>query len=224
MTNYFVEQIKTLMKDFLSREKTRAKEIKRNSGYYSAEMATTKNTEITNQSENDYLSVINEINNIFKIIKHKVTVSSFPKSTDISDDVKLFDGTFPLSQAEVEIFINKYEHNESMLRIISRYIDEHFGENPTVCAYLKAKIPSARNILEKYQRIFQSAINIVGVYHNNPSGSQESSIDDFATDLSVIGSGQYLQMYNVNPNEVLSDTFSDIFLIREYGNTFEKLI
>lgn len=223
MTNYFVEQIKTLMKDFLSREKTRAKEIKRNSGYYSAEMATTKNTEITNQSENDYLSVINEINNIFKIIKHKVTVSSFPKSTDISDDVKLFDGTFPLSQAEVEIFINKYEHNESMLRIISRYIDEHFGENPTVCAYLKTKIPSARNILEKYQRIFQSAINIVGVYHNNPSGSQESSIDDFATDLSVIGSGQYLQMYNVNPNEVLPDTFSDIFLIKEYGNTFEEL-
>ena len=223
MTNYFVEQIKTLMKDFLSREKTRAKEIKRNSGYYSAEMATTKNTEITNQSENDYLSVINEINNIFKIIKHKVTVSSFPKSTDISDDVKLFDGTLPLAQAEVEVFIDKYCTNETMLRVISNYIDENFAENPTVLAYLKAKIPSARNILEKYQRIFQSAINIVGVYHNNPSGSQESSIDDFATDLSVIGSGQYLQMYNVNPNEVLSDTFSDIFLIREYGNTFEEL-
>ena len=223
MTNYFVEQIKTLMKDFLSREKTRAKEIKRNSGYYSAEMATTKNTEITNQSENDYLSVINEINNVFKVIKQRVAVSSFPKAMDISDDVKLFDGTFPLSQAEIEIFINKYEHNETMLRVISNYIDENFAENPTVLAYLKAKIPSARNILEKYQRIFQSAINIVGVYHNNPSGSQESSIDDFATDLSVIGSGQYLQMYNVNPNEVLPDTFSDIFLIREYGNTFEKL-
>ena len=223
MTNYFVEQIKTLMKDFLSREKTRAKEIKRNSGYYSAEMATTKNTEITNQSENDYLSVIGEINNVFKVIKQRVAVSSFPKAMDISDDVKLFDGTFPLSQAEIEIFINKYEHNESMLRIISRYIDEHFGENPTVLAYLKSKIPSARNILEKYQRIFQSAINIVGVYHNNPSGSQESSIDDFATDLSVIGSGQYLQTYNVNPNEVLPDTFSDIFLIREYRNTFEEL-
>ena len=223
MTNYFVEQIKTLMKDFLSREKTGAKEIKRNSGYYSAEMATTKNTEITNQSENDYLSVINEINNVFKVIKQRVAVSSFPKAMDISDDVKLFDGTFPLSQAEIEIFINKYEHNETMLRVISNYIDENFAENPTVLAYLKSKIPSARNILEKYQRIFQSAINIVGVYHNNPSGSQESSIDDFATDLSVIGSGQYLQMYNVNPNEVLPDTFSDIFLIREYGNTFEEL-
>ena len=223
MTNYFVEQIKTLMKDFLSREKTRAEEIKRNSGYYSAEMATTKNTEITNQSENDYLSVINEINNIFKVIKQRVAVSSFPKSTDISEDVKLFDGTLPLAQAEVEVFIDKYRTNETMLRVISNYIDENFAENPTVLAYLKSKIPSARNILEKYQRIFQSAINIVGVYHNNPSGSQESSIDDFATDLSVIGSGQYLQMYNVNPNEVLPDTFSDIFLIREYGNTFEEL-
>ena len=51
----------------------------------------------------------------------------------------------------------------------------------------------------------------------------DANDDDFATDLSVIGSGQYLQMYNVNPNEVLPDTFSDIFLISEYGNTFEEL-
>ena len=223
MTNVYIEKTKITMRDFLAREKARADEIKRNNGYYSAVMSKSKNDEILNQSENDYLTTVNEVNNIFKDIRRKIALTSFPNAKDITEDVKLFDGTLPLAQAEVEVFIDKYCTNETMLRVISNYIDENFAENPTVLAYLKSKIPSAKNILEKYKRIFQSAINIVGVFHNNPSGSTESSIDDFATDLSVIGDGKFLWIYNVSPTDKLPDTFNDVFLIREYANTFEEL-
>ena len=121
MTNFYVEQAKNTMRDFLVKEKTRAEEIKRNDGYYSVEMARTKNAEIVNQSENDYLTTINAINDIFKNVKRKVALTSFPNSVDITDDIKLFDGTFPLSQKEIEIFIDKYSTNETMLRIIGKY-------------------------------------------------------------------------------------------------------
>ena len=222
MTNFYVEQAKNTMRDFLVKEKTRAEEIKRNDGYYSVEMARSKNAEIINQSENDYLTTINAINDIFKIVKRKVALTSFPNSSDITEDIKLFNGTFPLSQKEIEIFIDKYSTNETMLRIISKYIDDNYSDNPTTLAILKAKIPSATNILDTYKRIFQNIINMIGAIHSNPSGSTENAIDNFTPDLSVIGNGEFLKNY-ISNTDIVPDTYNDIFLIRQFENTFEEL-
>ena len=49
MTNFYVEQAKNTMRDFFVKEKKREEEIKRNDGYYSVEMARSKNAEIINQ-------------------------------------------------------------------------------------------------------------------------------------------------------------------------------
>ena len=222
MTNFYVEQAKNTMRDFLVKEKTRAEEIKRNAGYYSVEMARTKNAEIINQSENDYLTTINAINDIFKIVKQKVALTSFPNSGDITEDIKLFDGAFPLSQKETEIFIDKYSTNETMLRIISKYLDDTYSDNPTTLAIMKAKIPSATNILDTYKRIFQNIINMIGTIHNNPSGSNKNAIDNFIPDLSVIGNGEFLKNY-ISNTDIVPDTYNDIFLIRQFNNTFEEL-
>lgn len=222
MTNFYVEQAKNTMRDFLVKEKTRAEKIKRNDGYYSVEMARTKNAEIINQSENDYLTTINAINDIFKNVKRKVALTSFPNSVDITDDIKLFDGTFPLSQKEIEIFIDKYSTNETMLRIISKYLDDTYSDNPTTLAIMKAKIPSATNILDTYKRIFQNIINMIGAIHSNPSGSTENAIDNFTPDLSVIGNGEFLKNY-ISNTDIVPDTYNDIFLIRQFENTFEEL-
>ena len=222
MTNFYVEKAKIIMKDFLAKEKSRAEEIKRNNGYYSTEMAKSKNGEIINQSENDYLTTVNEINNIFKDIRRKIELTSFPNAKDITEDIKLFDGTFSLSQKEIEIFIDKYSTNETMLRIIAKYLDDTYGDNPTAIAIMKAKIPSATNILDTYKRIFQNIINTIGAIHNNPSGSTEKAIDNFTPDLSVIGDGEFLKNY-ISNTDIVPDTYNDIFLIRQFENTFEEL-
>ena len=222
MTNFYVEQAKNTMRDFIIKEKTRAEEIKRNDGYYSVEMARTKNAEIVNQSENDYLTTINIINDIFKNVKQKVALTSFPNSVDITEDIKLFNGAFPLSQKEIEIFIDKYSTNETMLRIISKYLDDTYGDNPTALAIMKAKIPSATNILETYKRIFQNIINMIGAIHNNPSGSTENAIDNFIPDLSIIGNGEFLKNY-ISNTDIIPDIYNDVFLIRQFENTFEEL-
>lgn len=222
MTNVFIEKTKITMKDFLAREKARADEIKRNNGYYSTEMAKSKNDEIVNQAENDYMSIIQEINNVFKDVKRKITLTSMPNSNDITADIKLFDGAFPLSQKEIEFFIDKYSNNETMLRIIGKYVDEKYMDNPTMLAMLKSSIPSATNILETYKKIFQTALNMVGAMHNNPSGSTENAIDNFMPDLSVIGDGKFLNDYIANTDKV-PDTYNDVYLIRQYENTFEEL-
>ena len=222
MTNFYVEQAKNTKRDFIIKEKTRAEEIKRNDGYYSVEMARTKNAEIVNQSENDYLTTINIINDIFKNVKQKVALTSFPNSVDITEDIKLFNGAFPLSQKEIEIFIDKYSTNETMLRIISKYLDDTYGDNPTALAIMKAKIPSATNILETYKRIFQNIINMIGAIHNNPSGSTENAIDNFIPDLSIIGNGEFLKNY-ISNTDIIPDIYNDVFLIRQFENTFEEL-
>lgn len=222
MENIYIQKAKNTMRDFLIREKSRADEINRNNGYYSVEMANTKNTEISNQSESDYISTINKINDIFKDVKRKIVLSSYPNADDITTDEKLFNGTFPLSQNEIENFIDKYRNNATMLRIIRKYVDDTYSENPTVHAVITNSIPSIDKLLDSYKKIFQSAINQIGAIHNNPSGSTENAIDNFNPDLSIIGTGEYL--FNYIPKTETYDTkYDDVVLIREYANTYEEL-
>ena len=63
---------------------------------------------------------------------------------------------------------------------------------------------------------------MIGAIHNNPSGSTENAIDNFTPDLSVIGNGEFLKNYISNTN-IVPDTYNDIFLIRQFENTFEEL-
>ena len=223
MVNIFVEKAKTVMDKFLSREKERAEEIKRNNGYYSNAVAVKMNEEISKKSESDYTSTINEINDIFKDVRKKIAISTFPNANDITEDVKLFNNAFPLSQQEIEVFIEKYAKNETMLRIIEKYIDDNYSDNATTLAVLKSKIPSGKAVLERYRQIFQSAINLIGSIHTNPTGSTKYAIENFAPDLSVIGDGQYLNDYNSTANKNVIDKFNDISLVREFANTFEQL-
>ena len=222
MTNIYIENAKNIMRDFFLTEKSRIEQIKTNNGYYSDELAKSKNAELNNLSENDYLDRINTINNIFKDVKRKIALVAFPNADDITEDERLFNGTFPLTQKEIETFIDKYSTNQTMLRIIKKYIDDNYIENPTLHAFYTNRIPSTDKLLDSYKRIFQSIINTMGAIHRNPTGAPENVIDTFTPDLSIIGNGEYLYNY-IPKTETYDTTYDDIVLIREYANTFEEL-
>ena len=215
MKNIYIEKIKGIMQKFLTAEQERDKKIKQNNGYFSSNVANDMNRKIEAESEADYSNAVSKINDIFKVLRNKIGVMTSLDGNAITADSKLLEGVFSLKRGDVIKLIQKYQSNYTMLTMIEGYINSNFADD----FELKALIPSPLQLLEKYRDVFQSAINQLGAIRNNSN----TNIDDFGTNSALIeylGSGRDIDEIAFNQNE---HTFDNIFLIREYSNTFEEL-
>lgn len=225
MENIYTNKIKNIIEEYSQIEKDIAKQIKSNNGFYSQSEAKKQNATLIERSESEYTRAISAINSVFRDVKAKLANCTKLQSTDLVDNqakhaIGFFNGTYPIKLTinDINAFIDEFKSNFTMLRIITDYIDKNFADDVTVTATLKAKIPSPRTLCERYKAICQSAINQIGAVHGNPSTTV--SFDVVGGTLDIIGSGENISSVSTaNPPSV----FDDIFLIREYANTFEKL-
>lgn len=218
MRNIYIEKIKGIMQRFLANQKIRSEKITKNSEYYSNSVATKMNADITGESEAEYQKAVNEINDIFKTLKNKLAVLVFPNADNITDDIKLFEN-LTLTRSEIFDIIAKYRklNNFTMLRFIRETIDNNARFDNDF--ELKAIIPTADEVINAYKQVFQSALNVLGAIKNNSN----TNIDDFAAKpglFDILGTGGIIEDMTQNPE---IHTFDNVFLIKQYGNSFEEL-
>lgn len=225
MSNIYTNKIKNIIEEYSQIEKDIAKQIKSNNNFYSATEAKKQNATLIERSESEYARAVSAINSVFREVRAKLANCTKLHSADLSENqaknsIGFFNGEYPikLTVDDINAFIDEFQSNFTMLRIISDYIDKNFADDVTTTATLKTKILSPRGLCEKYKAICQSAINQIGAIHGNPSTNV--SFEVMPATLEIIGTGDnILSVSTANPPTV----FDDIVLIREYANTFEEL-
>lgn len=225
MENFYINKIKNIVMEYADTEKDIAKQIKSNNGFYSQAEAERQNAVLISRSDSEYQRAISLINSTFKEIRAKLANCTRLQITELSgtevkNAIGFFNGQYPVSLTpdDIKNFINDYKNNFTMCRILNDYIDKNFDDDVTTKAMLKAELPTPRTLCEKYKSVCQSAINQIGAVHSNPATVVSFNVT--ADTLELLGSANnILTISAVNP----PNTFDDIVLIKEYGNSFEEL-
>lgn len=103
-----------------------------------------------------------------------------------------------------------------------KYTDLHYGQIPTLYQALKSELSkSGTAAIFSLLRCFTCDVD------SNDYMIQVLLTANYLERISCLvyksSDGKFLWIYNVSPTDKLPDTFNDVFLIREYANTFEEL-
>ena len=125
MTNIFIENYKEFLKNFFSKMTEYHAERERISEQYSADYAKSALAEIDRRASHELKETEKKILEMHNKIVEMLSVSSIPTVESLTADRVFFDGSarVELSPEIVAVFIERYAENQTMLSLISKWLD-----------------------------------------------------------------------------------------------------
>ena len=176
MTNKFVSRMKDTVNKFYEAMKTARAEIDKNNERYLPNIAAEENEKIAQELSAKERAAEAEIDAIAQEALADVERWKALSGKEIDDaDLKLLQGAFKLTEADIKDLVEKHKANGTMIRAIGDYAEAH---------KIAAVIPTPEAKIKAYSIIAGDAKNMIGeiedtLLRNQPSASG-FSIDTIA--------------------------------------------
>lgn len=168
MTNKFVSRMKDTVNKFYEAMKTARAEIDKNNGRYLPNIAAEENEKIAQELNAKERAAEAEIDAIAQEALADVERWKALSGKEIDDaDLKLLQGAFKLTEADIKDLVEKHKDNGTMIRAIGDYADAH---------KIAAVIPTPEAKIKAYSIIAGDAKNMIGeiedtLLRNQPNAS-----------------------------------------------------
>ena len=197
MTNIFIENYKEFLKNFFSKMTELHAERERISEQYSADYAKSALADLDRKANHDFKEVEKKIREMHNEICEMLSISSIPTVESLTADRLFFDGSakVELTPEIVEVFVERYNENPTMLSLIRTWIDTRH-KNDTNYISVKSCISTPEEKAKIYKQFADSALSLCGRIFSD--GSSQLEIDSFADEhfaaalYAKIGSGMNL--------------------------------
>lgn len=219
MKNIYVGQFRDVLKFYYNKQKDLNAKIEENNKRYTQEYSFTENSKVWEEQKQAYLSAKKLIKQIFAEVRGLLANASFIDADYITSDRVLFskDSIFDLSVEEVQAYVEKYQNNPVMLRMIKEWISKYdlgTQEHPAgKYASINIILPSDK--VTAYKSLADDAIKICDrIYNNGLIMKNPIEIDTYADEimkqnvLSVIGGGMELNDFK---NRQIPETATHIY-------------
>lgn len=226
MKNIYVTRFKEIIMEYYNQNSELNKKIDALKEKYVADYYEEQKRPLTEKQNSLAETAKTRIINITNELIEALGCASIPQAEMITSDAKLFvNGVIAFTPSEVSVFIQKYENNPTMLRIISTWIQSQ--EEPLVYANCEMEIKTPRQKAEVYKKYADSALRLIQQIHDDKNISK-LFVDSYGDEtagyelLNTIKTGLEVSDYKPNTRtpEIQRNTFSDLFLSADStGNT-----
>lgn len=137
----------------------------RNENIYLPEELKKANSELDQKIKNVFDSANIKVEEIRSNVISKINSRCTLNPSEITDDIKLFNGTFNFRKDELLKYIDKYKSNYTMTNAILKYIDQNKTDDSKDVNYflidLRAKIITKEEKVECYNKFCDSVISML---------------------------------------------------------------
>ena len=200
MNNIFVGQLRDYIKNYYSKALDFQNQVEANNQKFTAKFADEANEAVRENAKSAYEKAQQNINSVFENVREYLSSANFPTVESLTADRMLFsnDCSIQLTPNEVRSYVERYESNPTMLRMIHDWIESNHNSDMD---YASIRINLPADQLKVYKLFADSALSLVDSIFADPKGITKVQIDayadeDFASELySVIGDGMNLSNY-----------------------------
>lgn len=220
MANIYVEQFKNIVKGYLTKARATQKQIADYKKQFSVAYAEKAIKKVEEKGKQDYLNAKNNIINIFEELRTNLAIANFPNVESLTADRIFFtaDTAIRLTADDVTVYVERYNTNYTMLRLIKDWIEKNKGEGINDFSSIRIVLPTEQ--LNVYQQFAQSALSLVDtIYNAGVDTINTLSVDSYADEkfgkqlYDIIGNGKELSEYRTKqvPNSI-KHSFDNITL------------
>lgn len=227
MGNIYVGSFKDILRNYYDKQQKLNKEIEANNQKYTPEYAEQANAEVKAKQAAVYNGARQSITNVFEQVKGYLASANFINVEALTSDRLLFtdNSGFELTPEDVRGYVERYQGNPTMLRLIKDWIAKHntpedgqmFGKFHDV----KITLPSDQ--VSVYKQFADSALRICDKIFT--TGSSQTEIDYYGDEhmakelYDTIGNGMDLSNYKGHRvPESVKHSFDAVKLNIETGN------
>lgn len=171
MSNIYVGSFKDILKGYYKKQKELNAKIADNNKRFSPEYAEKENKLVREQQGQAYNEAKTSINEVFESVRGLLANANFVNVESLTADRLLFESNsgFDLSADEVQSYIERYEKNFTMLRLIKDWVaknDTHTKEHPAG-KYASIRIVMPVDMVQAYKKFAEGALSICDKIYNN---------------------------------------------------------
>lgn len=230
MSNIYIGAFKDILRGYYTKQKKLNEEIQANNQQYTPEYADKYNAEVKARQAQAYNSVRQSITDVFEEVKGYLANANFLNVENLTADRMIFadNSGFELTPEDVKGYVERYQGNYTMLRLIRDWISKHDvpEEGHLFGKYHEIKIVLPADQLNVYKQFADSALHICDrIFANGNNMPSLSEIEYYADPhlandlLATIGSGMGLRDYkNHRVPESVRHSFDGVKLASEAGN------
>ncbi len=197
MINIYVSNFKDFLKNFYTTMTEYHSEGERINAQYTPEHAKSLLADLDRRANHKLKETEKKIRETHNQICELLSISSVPTVESLTADRVFFDGSarVELSPEIVAVFIERYAENQTMLSLISKWLDTKH-KNDSNFVSVKSCICTPREKARIYKQFADSALSLCGKIFSD--GSSQLEIDSFADEhfaadlFAKIGSGMSL--------------------------------
>lgn len=233
MANIYVNKYKETIVNYHKKLKSVNDKMKAELQRYSAEYAEKVSAEYEQQKQQIRNEAVQSVTRQHDSIIDSLAVSSFPNVEQLTADRMIFENLMiDLSVPEVKSFIERYNKNPLMLRIIQNWLKVRHNADSWKSEYKSAydSIVTPQDKAEAYKVFAVGAINLINQIYDNPDIStmliDSYGDENVGADLyRKIGDGMEISLYtNKKVSDSVRDSFSSYHVseadFRRYSNTY----
>ena len=234
MSNIYIGSFKDILKGYYEKQKKLNEEIESNNQRFAPEYAGKYNAEVKAKQAQAYSDARQSITEVFEQVKGYLANANFLNVESLTADRLIFaDGSgFDLTPEDVQGYVERYQDNFTMLRLIRDWITKHNTpeEGHLFGKYEDIKIVLPADQLDVYKKFADSALHITDKIFTNGNIMQSPLEIEYYADprmagdmLATVGSGMGLSDYkNHRVPESVKHCFDNVRLVTETtnGNVF----
>ena len=192
--NIYVGQYKDIVKNYYKKQREFNRLIAENNKRFSAEYASKENKKIEEQQWKTYGETKASIEDVFRNVRELLASANFVNVESLTADRLLFDNnsSFDLSAEEVQSFVERYEGNYTMLRLIKDWVTKN--STPTkeypVGKYAGIRIVLPADMVQVYKTFADSALSLVDKIYKNGIIMQENVYNGIVYEANVDRQGK----------------------------------
>jgi hypothetical protein len=203
MSNIYASSFKDVLKGYREKALKLQSEMANLNSNFAGDLLKEKSLDLKARIEQEHDKAIKDIVDIFESVKGYLSIASFPDTAQLTTDNVFFNGNagIDLKPAEIKAFIERYNDNYTMLRLIREWVQTNYANvEEYETAIRNIYLPADQ--LEVYRQFGQSALEIVEMIYNNRGVMLEPlEIEAYADEevkkdkFAIIGNGMGLSAY-----------------------------
>ena len=202
MPNIYVGQMRDIVKNFGKKTEDIKAKMAENTERFSAQIASEENQKLKDRHKEAYETAKNGVNKVFLQCRKYLAIANFPYVEDLTADRLIFENDlFILTDEDVKGYIERYENNYTMLRLIQDWLQKKnvaTSEKP-MGLYADIRIIMPIDVLRAYKQFADSALSLIDKVYESELAPQELEVfadERFAHALyDIVGTGNHLVEY-----------------------------
>lgn len=230
MSNIYIGSFKDILKNYYAKQKKLNEEIESNNQRFAPEYADKYNAEVKAKQAQAYSDARQSITDVFEQVKGYLANANFLNVESLTADRLIFadNSGFDLTPEDVKGYVERYQGNFTMLRLIRDWITKHNTpeEGHMFGKYEDIKIVLPADQVDVYRQFADSALHICDKIFTNGNVMRDPLEIEYYADprmagelLATVGSGMGLSDYKTHRvPESVKHSFDGVRLATQTGN------